>query len=460
MKKVIKYISFFLGLIFALFILQALVIHIPNKYIENNIKESIDYYGDRKYYLMIDNDKIKYSDNKYLIESLMIDDNIDLLTLNMIWNANNKYYSYFKAQVLMKFFLNIFMGYSGSLERCVTDDTVVPNFEYSRYWHGSIIYIKPLLTIFNVKEIKLINIIIITLLTLYLLYLIFKKSKGLLIAFIGGLIAINFAIIPLCFEYFFIFIVMLISSIVTMKIYNKKKEYFTYLLIASGLCSCFFDFLTCETLALTIPLLLYVYLNNKEKKIGTKENILFIIKSTLIWLVSYAMTYVIKWILSIIVLGFNQVFNIGNMASIRIYDLGYDYNLFEILGNIFKNIFCNLFPFNILNKSNLIAFISVGVVITLIYILLLNKEKRKLINSLLLISMIGIGRMLVLFAHTYQHSFFDYRALLPLVIVIILIVCEGVNYEVKSTDTLSKRGRDIEKSNKVDSRLSKKRKTK
>ena len=130
MKKVIKYISFFLGIIFVLFILQALVIRIPNRYIENNLQETIEYYGGRKYYLMINNDKVKQSNNKYLIESLMIDDNIDLLTLNLIWNANNKHYSYFKAQVLMKFFLNIFMGYSGSLEHCVTDDTVIPNFEY------------------------------------------------------------------------------------------------------------------------------------------------------------------------------------------------------------------------------------------------------------------------------------------------------------------------------------------
>ena len=92
----------------------------------------------------------------------------------------------------------------------------------------------------------------------------------------------------------------------------------------------------------------------------------------------------------------------------------------------------------------------------MIYILLLNKEKRKLINILLFICMITFGRYVILFAHAYQHSFFDYRALLSLVIVALLIICEGINYENDNINTLPKQRRNNQKSNKINQKLPKK----
>lgn len=423
MKQILKYIMVFITTLSILIIIQHLAISIPNKYIEKNMIETVEYYNgqeNHEFLLNIENS------SKYFKKSIIIDNYTDCLTLNMLWNTDTMTINKWKQQLLMSYYFNGYSIMSENLKETVVENKL-PNTEYSRYWHGSMIYLKPLLLFFNIKQIKIINCILIIILTSYLLILILKKSKMLFISFIIGLLSISYYVIPFCFLYYFAFLTMLIISIITMKILTKEDKYFYYLMIISGVLICFMDFLTCETITLVIPLLLKLYF---DKKKTPKEKLNFIIKSCLCWGMSYTITFISKWFLSALVIGTNSFINTWNKAKIRIYDMPI-VDKEVAIPKILLTTICILFPFNIIEEPVILPIITILFVIWF-YVFSLNKKAKQKYAFLLLICLIPIARLSILFAHTAGHYFFDYRALLPIVIVISLIIISGIKKEIKN----------------------------
>ncbi len=441
MKQVLKGITLYIIVLLILIILQAIVIRIPNKAIKNNLENSLDYYDINNNVTFVLNDKEElYQKNYYLYTSLLIDNRADITTLNIMWNANNANNLY-KSQIAMNYLSGHY--YAQSLKMTVLNN-IPGDKNYARYWHGSIIYLKPLFMLFNVKGIKTVNYIITLGLLIYLGILLFRKSKILFSSYFLSLMVINFIIVPYCFEYFFVFLISIIASIISLKIYHKDDKYFYYLMIITGLSSCFFDFLTCETITLTIPLLITVYLKYKENK---KENIFkFIVKASLIWFLAYTFTFLIKWGLSIIVLGKEQINDIWQFASNRIYQEGALHPL-KIIGRSLKFMASLLFPFSLFNKNSFLVSIMFCCIVVLIYFIFLEKEQKKYMGLLILISLISVSRLVILFAHSSDHPFFDYRAYGPFIMSLLIILLEGVGNEINYFNPVSKRRKNNRKSN-------------
>lgn len=423
----LKYILTFVISLIILTIIQLLVITIPNKAIEKNMLETTSYYKENpeRHSILIDNKDF----NVYLKDSLRIDEYADTMIFNILWNLNNKDKNIIERQFYMSYYNGNNFYETKNLVQTVEENKPA-NTSYYRYWHGSIIYIKPLLMLFNTQEIKVLNLILLTILSIYLLYLVFKKSKKLFFCLLLSLLSINLLTVAYCFEYYFAILIMLITSIITMKTLNKKNAYFYQLMIVSGTSICFFDFLTCETLTLTLPLLLRIIFT--DQKID-KKNIKFIIKSILAWGLAYVCTYLVKWFMAIIIISPNQIFNIWSHIAIRSYKVPLFFQDQDI--NLFKHIPCLLFPFNLLNNS--IILILLILILSIIAFIFFIKEKKKTL-TLLLISSLGLIRLLILPSHTIGHYFFDYRALLPLIMIIILILIEGTLNIKKQSKTRGK----------------------
>src|SRR5699024_6596615 len=110
----------------------------------------------------------------------------ECIILNMIWNLEPT----FTSQIKMNYYEEYEGGVScDSLIKAV-EENKKGTTEYSRYWHGSITIIKPLLIFFNVNQIRILLSIIIIILTIYLTVIMFKKSKLLAIFYILGLLSI------------------------------------------------------------------------------------------------------------------------------------------------------------------------------------------------------------------------------------------------------------------------------
>lgn len=413
-KRLLKYLGICLFSIFILCTVQNIVIRIPNKYIKDNIVESLKYYDEQAHIDSVANRGLFFGD------SLSIHYYSDCITLNMIDNINSN--KPFMSHVLMEYYYVSGNTMCDALHMTVNTD-VEANTEYSRYWHGSILFIKPLLIFMNVKTMKIILGIIFFTLIAYLIYLILKKSPLLAVLFSLSLLSVMFYIVPMCFEYFFAFLIAIISSIIVMKNIDKDDKFYYKLFTIVGVLACFFDFLAYEVLTIMIPLFLKVYFDTyKSNEIDFRKEFWLILKCSLLWGVSYVLTFVLKWGLSVMVLGPSQWLAIWNKAKVRIYDM--PFSSFYIFGQGLTKIASMIFPFSLFNKAP-VLFIIYIFIIFYFYFLYTNKEQKKYLTLLLIIASIGILRLCVLFTHTWGHYFFDYRNLLPFMLWSFIVIYES-----------------------------------
>ena len=57
----------------------------------------------------------------------------------------------------------------------IISETNTSYYEYFRYWHGYMIFLRPLLVFFNYSEIRVILVLVITLLAILLVFFTYKK---------------------------------------------------------------------------------------------------------------------------------------------------------------------------------------------------------------------------------------------------------------------------------------------
>ncbi len=178
---------------------------------------------------------------------------------------------------------------------------------YSRYWHGYLIFLKPLLLLFDYTGIRIINTIAQCVLTLCLLLLLYKSGLRYLI--IPYLITVAFLMPITCFmcmQFSSCFYIFSIASIVILLckkgIYNEKIAILIFAF--SGISTAFFDFLTFPITTFGIPAILYLCLTLKQpiKKIVKKLCVIFGS-----WLVGYAGMWFSKWLVASIVLQKNVI---------------------------------------------------------------------------------------------------------------------------------------------------------
>ena len=103
-----------------------------------------------------------------------------------------------------------------SLENAISD-SIINNHEYSRYWHGIQVLVRPLLLFFNYSEIRYI-LVIITFALLGIVFSMIGKQLGIKysIAFAITISLMFVTLIPASIQYSSIFLVLLISMIAVM----------------------------------------------------------------------------------------------------------------------------------------------------------------------------------------------------------------------------------------------------
>ena len=91
-------------------------------------------------------------------------------------------------------------------------------------------------------------------------------------------------------------------------LYEKKgNQGLLALAVVSGVMTSFFDFLTTETVTILLPLILVITVRTMDGRIGKwKENMIFLVTQGIAWLLSYGMTFPVKWILASVVTGENK----------------------------------------------------------------------------------------------------------------------------------------------------------
>ena len=283
---------------------------------------------------------------------------------------------------------------------------------YGRYWHGYLVYVKPLLLVFNYELIRMINTIGIIGISMYLIYTMYKYGlKKYIVPFCTTYLLMSPMVSFYLLDYSNLIYIFIIASIITIKKKDKWKDNnYIYMFFIVGIVVAFTDFLTYPIITVGIPMIFYFVLDKID---SIKEIISKIIKFSLAWIVGYMGMWGGKWIVASIFTKENIILDALSQVGMRTSSTS------EITGEkvtvygVYSRVFTNYF-------KNPIAIVLLLVIIACIAIIIKNKLwKNSLKESIpYLINTFGIKTFndllesIIAFGHTFDHHLFTYKGLM------------------------------------------------
>ena len=296
-----------------------------------------------------------------------------------------------------------------------------PEFiDYSRYWHGYLVFIKPLLTVFNYRQIRIVNSVTLVLLVCILFFLLFKRKRELVIPYAITILIAGPAIIMNSLQYSQCFYMIIISSCFLLLL-EKCKNFSAkglYILLLTGIGTAFFDLLTYPIATYCIPATLYLYMTPKG---SWKDTLVKIVKTGAVWACGFFGFWASKWMVGSLILNRNIVGGAFDAAQMRTSNSGIVSMLLTIGYNVCE--IC-LTPFMLLA----VAFFLYAIVKT---VKSRTKEspgfKTVCVRFLLPYSIISVLPLLwyaVLQNHSYAHHFFTHKAMLGTVFALLVLATD------------------------------------
>ena len=168
---------------------------------------------------------------------------------------------------------------------------------YPTYWHGYLIFLKPILLFFTLYQIRIINGAIQALLFFFTCLLMIKRNKDFyLIPWMLGYFMLMPIVLAKSLQYSSCYYVYMFGSLALLLIPGKKlMKYAPFLFLNIGIATAYFDFLTYPIATFGVPMLINLVLLE-----GTifKEKILAAIKNGVMWCIGYGAMWVSKWFLA------------------------------------------------------------------------------------------------------------------------------------------------------------------
>lgn len=436
MKDFIKKISegglWFAGTLCVLIGLLYLTALIPKEMIRENLLESAIYLetNESNFYQLIQGDR-----------RTEIHDYADAITLNIMYSVDGE-------NKLEELIISLFYSERENSKypmlrilRERIENDYEPDTIYDRYWHGSMLIVRPLFLFFTIDQIRIILLCVLIILLGVLTYILWKKQQKILsIWLLIGAILVQLPMVAFCIEYFAVWLIMLLLAIIAVKYYENG---IVKISVISGVSCAFFDFLTTETVAFVIPLAIVLCLKiEKQKAYHIFQGIKEILICSVLWCCSYVATLVVKWSLSSFVLGqerfstsiqmmFNRQGTESNLIAVDSLVNGIPVvensnvlkptHLPQALEALFTNIrlLLGLSGRVTLGTIGMWIFIVLCIIACFVYLYRKNGTAYILPTLLFLIGMIPVVRIIVLNNHSLEHCFFVYRSLFG------TIVCWG-----------------------------------
>ena len=288
---------------------------------------------------------------------------------------------------------------------------------YPRFWHGYLIFLKPLSLFLTLEGIRFINLFLQFCLLLIVCYLIYRRlSVREVFAYLTTMLFLNPVTSWMCLEYATDINIMLMASLWVLLNKNKDDD---KIFFVTGAVTIAFDFITFPLITLGIPLILHIALYKRE----LRESIICVIKNSLLWLVAYALMWCLKWGIATVVTGENVFADAwGNIVHRTYGFLPGDYpdataiNLFSVLKLNIGHIYTKI------SGYYLIGFLVLLLMSFLVQPFGFKKNFQVLI--FLLIALMPFVWFCILVNHSIPHYWFTYRILTVSIFAILsAIVC-------------------------------------
>ena len=440
--KIIKYVSVFLAVILIMLFALTGVSLIPSAVIQQKSEESANYLlqKDTHFYNFIDGSLGKSPYRAW--DCSKVDQIADAILLSIAYyiDPNHPMESALCANYYdgREDTASQLRTMNDSYQRTVNGEAEA-NKQYLRYWHGSLIVVRPLLLFLNLQQMKVLQGVVIVTLLLILLSLLLKyRLKAEAICFSIAMIAVSIWFVPLSLEYTWMFILMLIGSIIAVRLAIKGQDNrLSMLFFLLGMSAAYFDFLTTETLTILIPLLLVVRIRNKDEEWKLAGKCIFL------WGIAYVATWAAKWVVASIILKENVLPYVrwGAWNDLAVFEK--TPALQVILQGLLYNI-TMLFPLGYRIIGGVIFFLLIVFFVFIpVYKGTVTLKKDVSWHRILLFFLVGIiviVRFVVLRNHVLFHYFFTYRALASTILALCFIVLECVEWNNKSSPQPMKEG--------------------
>ena len=302
-------------------------------------------------------------------------------------------------------------GWSISINHLIADyftnapDVTYIEMTYPRYWHGYLVYLKPLLTVFDWTTIRMLNFAFQVLLAALLIWMLVKKNKkGLILPFVMSYLMLIPTVIGRCMQLsdcYYIYVLALIFMVWKFDwLMERRRMDFLFLWI--GIILAYVDFLTYPLVTFIIPLMAYFALKGMS---GTIRDILDMIEKGLFWGVGYVGMWASKWILASIFTDENVVMNAIEQIIYRTSSTdstgSYEVGLGTVLG---VNIGGIINPFTMLA-----VIMTVGL---LVYSLIKKQFDLRQAGLFFLLGITPFMWYVICREHSYQHYYFTSKELI------------------------------------------------
>mgnify|MGYP003292402049 CR=1 FL=1 len=407
-----KHTAVFAVVLFLLWLLLFLSALIPNDMIRDNMVRSADTYKEHSTYEFVKGNKFNSIADYYA----------DALWLNIAWNIGEG--NSLKSVIQTDYYDGEGLGENAGLYLTITENKA-PNTDYTRYWHGTAMFIRFGHLITDVEGIKLIGFVAFLLLVgLSLFILARKKHRDLAIMLALSLAAVQIWNIRLSMEYQPGFILAFVLVPLFLILERRDDKWLTILSVVSGTAVAFFDFLTTETVTILIPLALVIAVRTKENRLGSlKENLLLLLKCGICWVLSYGGAFIVKWLIASMVTNTNAFETALSSVAER---MGNKVEMYadkpkSILSAVAANL-SMLFGSEIRVDAGRTALGIIFLVLILLSVWYLFRGKDKKSEATIILIVLGavvLIRCLALNNHSYLHCFFTYRALVTTIFALL-----------------------------------------
>ena len=276
--------------------------------------------------------------------------------------------------------------------------------DYARYWHGSLVFLKPLLVFFHYGQIRDILMLVQSGMLVVLVWLLSGKERKLVFPTFLLWVFLNPRANSCSLQFNSVFMLTFAGMVFILLFHSRWKEnlYPWHLLfLFLGAATSYFDLLTYPLVTLGVPLALWLYFNMSEKFMANLKNMLC---SSAFWVMGYGGLWGGKWVLGSIVTGTDILENAAGAVLNRTVGINSPYQESITYRGVIKRQLLGAW-------QPLLFVLFAGTVCLLAYRLVRQAGQNAGVLLYVFVSAYPFVWYLVLQEHSYTHYFFTYRTL-------------------------------------------------
>lgn len=169
---------------------------------------------------------------------------------------------------------------------------------YARYWHGYLVYLKPLLMVFDWSQIVVLGVVLqLCLMAVLIICSVRRGQAGVGIATVAGFLFMKPTLVLISLDMSVCWIITL-GALLTMVLKHEKLERgetYPELFLMIGILVAYFDFLTYPVVTLGFPLCIYFMM---QKSDTLKRKLQKLVGYSICWGGGYAGMWGMKWLIA------------------------------------------------------------------------------------------------------------------------------------------------------------------